>query len=182
MVNTAATLFQKQGYAATGWRQVIADSETPWGSQSHHFPDGKEELAVEAIERSGAIYAQLVRQVFASGHPADSMRSWSVLAGQVLEQSAWAEGCPVATVALELAHTCEPVGEACRDALRSWRAGIAAGLIAAGANASRADELAMVILASVEGALLLARVERSSDPLRLVGEDLASRLEVEFPR
>lgn len=182
MVNTAASLFQRQGYAATGWRQVIADSGTPWGSQSHHFPDGKEELAVEALGRSAATYEHLVRGAFGSGHPADALGGWAALAGQVLEESGWADGCPVATVALEIGHDCEPVGDACRDAFRSWRVAIAEGLIGAGASSARAEDLAVVILASIEGALVLARVERSAEPLRIVGEDLATRLDREFPR
>lgn len=182
MVNTAASLFQRQGYAATGWRQVIADSGTPWGSQSHHFPDGKEELAVEALGRSAATYEHLVRGAFGSGHPADAIGGWAALAGQVLEESGWADGCPVATVALEIGHDCEPVGDACRDAFRSWRVAIAEGLIEAGASSARAEDLAVVILASIEGALVLARVERSAEPLRIVGEDLALRFDREFPR
>ncbi|HEY4854618.1 MAG TPA: TetR/AcrR family transcriptional regulator, partial [Streptosporangiaceae bacterium] len=56
MVCSAARLLRRQGYAATGWRQVVADSATPWGSQAHHFPGGKEQLAAEAITLSGASY------------------------------------------------------------------------------------------------------------------------------
>lgn len=181
MVQTAATLFQRQGYAATGWRQVIAESETPWGSQSHHFPDGKQELAIEAIAHSGGAYETLVRQAFADAHPAEAIQLWVGLASHVLEASAWTDGCPIATVALELAHESEDVGKACKSVFLSWRLAMAEGIEAAGAEATRASELATIILASIEGALVLARAERSSQPLRIVGDDLARRLQFELP-
>lgn len=182
MVKTAASLFQTQGYAATGWRQVIAESKTPWGSQSHHFPDGKVELAVEAMTGAGAGYEHLVRQTFAGGHPADAILAWASMAGAVLEASDWKQGCPVATVALEQACNSEPIRVACRDVFASWKQAISDGVVAAGAEPERAAELATIILASIEGALVLARVDGSPEPLRIVGEDLASRLRAELPK
>src|SRR6266702_119544 len=96
MIRATARLMRRQGYAATGWRQVVADSATPWGSQFHHFPGGKEQLAAEAVA------------------------SWVELAAAELEASGWADGCPVATVALETAHTSAVLAGACRAALGSW--------------------------------------------------------------
>ena len=77
MLRTAAQLFRRQGYAATGWRQVVADSATPWGSQSHHFPGGKEQLAVEAIGRSAASYERLLRAAFDEATPGDARERFS---------------------------------------------------------------------------------------------------------
>ncbi len=182
MVGTAASLFQRQGYAATGWRQVIADSGTPWGSQSHHFPGGKEELAVAALTRSGAGYERLVRQAFESAHPADAIRAWASLAAEVLEASGWADGCPIATVALERAHESDALGDTCEQIFAGWQAAIADGLEAAGADPDRAGKLAMLTLCSIEGALLLARAARDGEPLIVVGEELAARFETEIPR
>ena len=113
MIATASTLLQRQGYAATGWRQVVNESETPWGSQSHHFPGGKEQLAVEALERSGVGYERLLRSAFEAADPVSALRLWVDAAAQQLVATDFAEGCPVATVALEMAHTSDAVGDAC---------------------------------------------------------------------
>ena len=182
MVRTAATLFQRQGYAATGWRQVVAESETPWGSQSHHFPGGKEELAVAAVSAAGGDYERLVRSAFGAGHPGDAIAMWVELAGQVLEAAGWADGCPIATVTLERAHESDAIADACASAYSSWREAIGVGLVNAGLEPDRAERLATVVLASIEGGLLLARAERSTAPLRIVGEELAARFETEIPR
>ncbi len=182
MVRTAASLLQRQGFAATGWRQVVAESGTPWGTQSHHFPGGKEELVVAALGRSGDDYERLVRATFERGAPADAIRAWAKLAAQVLESTGWADGCPVATVALEQAHESEKIGDACAVAFTSWRAAISDGLVAAGVEKRRAAPLAIMILASIEGALLLARAERDSGPLIVVGDELASLLDSEMAK
>ncbi len=182
MIDTAATLFQRQGYAATGWRQVVAESDTPWGSQAHHFPGGKEQLAAAALAHAGAGYERLVRQAFAREHPADAIRSWASLAGQVLAGTGWSDGCPVATVTLERAHESDAIGDVCHTVLASWQAAIADGLIAAGCENERAGRLATLALASIEGALVLARSERSPRPLDVIGDELAELFETAVPR
>src|SRR5215469_15865224 len=90
MIRTMATLFRRQGYAATGWRQVVAESGTPWGSQAHHFPGGKAQLAIEALGRAGGSYERLLRAAFADAHPADAVEMWCEVAAAQLAESGWA--------------------------------------------------------------------------------------------
>ena len=115
MIRATARLMRRQGYAATGWRQVVADSATPWGSQFHHFPGGKEQLAAEAVALAGRRYEQLLRAALGGRHPAEAVASWVELAAAELEASGWADGCPVATVALETAHTSAALAERARQ-------------------------------------------------------------------
>ena len=53
IIQTAAYLFQLQGYHATGLNQIIKESKSPRGSVYYHFPNGKEELAIEAVKYTG---------------------------------------------------------------------------------------------------------------------------------
>lgn len=181
MIRTAARLMRRQGYAATGWRQVVADSATPWGSQFHHFPGGKEQLAAEAIALAGRRYEQLLRAALHASHPADAVASWVELAAAELEASSWADGCPVATVTLETAHTSAVLAEACQAALGSWRAAITEAITARGIASADALRLATLVLAGIEGGLLLARAYRSSEPLRAAGDELAAILQARVP-
>ncbi|MGO9196141.1 MAG: TetR/AcrR family transcriptional regulator [Acidimicrobiales bacterium] len=176
MVRTTARLLRRQGYAATGWRQVVADSATPWGSQAHHFPGGKEQLAAEAISLSGSGYERLLRVALTDSHPADAVRNLVEVAATELESSGWANGCPVATVALETAHRSDALAEACGGALSKWRGTIARSLLEHGVAPVQAHALATLVLAGMEGGLVMARANRDAEPLRTVGEELAALL------
>jgi TetR/AcrR family transcriptional repressor of lmrAB and yxaGH operons len=181
MIRTTARLMRRQGYAATGWRQVIADSATPWGSQAHHFPGGKEQLAAEAVALAGHRYEQLLRAALDGRHPADAVAGWVELAAAELEASGWADGCPVATITLETAHASAALGDACQAALGSWRAAITEAIKARGTDSAEALQLATLVLAGMEGALLLARAYRSAEPLHAVGNELAALLRSRIP-
>ena len=50
MVFSAMQLFRRHGYNGTGFREVVAHSRTPRGSIYHHFPEGKAELGVDALD------------------------------------------------------------------------------------------------------------------------------------
>jgi TetR/AcrR family transcriptional repressor of lmrAB and yxaGH operons len=181
MLRTAGQLFRRQGYAATGWRQVIAESATPWGSQAHHFPGGKTQLATEAITRAGASYREMIRAAFANGHPADAIEMWAEAAAAQLAASGWADGCPVATVALETASRSDELANACASVFGSWREALAQAFERRGANRADAEALAALVLAGIEGALVLARAERNGLPLLLVGKQLATIVRERVP-
>ena len=176
MVRSAARLLRRQGYAATGWRQVVAESQTPWGSQAYHFPGGKEQLAAEAVALGGARYERLLRDGLSGVHPADFVAGWSQLAAAELEASGWADGCPVATVALETAHRSDALGAACGRALDGWRAALAEAIAARGPTGDEARRLATLVVAAIEGGLVLARATRTTEPLLTVGHELRALL------
>jgi TetR/AcrR family transcriptional repressor of lmrAB and yxaGH operons len=181
MIRTMSDLLRRQGYAATGWRRVVSESQTPWGSQSHHFPGGKEELAVEAITSAGAAYERLLRTALDGRHPADAVAGWAFVAAQQLEASGWSDGCPIATVALEKAHQSEALATACDQALASWRAALTDSFVARGVDETTARSLAVLVLAAIEGALLQARTSRNPEPLHIVGTELAALLRNRVP-
>jgi TetR/AcrR family transcriptional regulator, lmrAB and yxaGH operons repressor len=181
MVRTAARLLRRQGYAATGWRQIVADSQTPWGSQAHHFPGGKEQLASEAVALAGAHYERLLRSGLADTHPADFVSRWAELASVELESSGWADGCPVATIALETAHRSDALGDACASAFSGWETALTEAIVVRGGDGEEARRLATLVLAGIEGGLLLARTRRDAGPLRTVGHELAALLRTRVP-
>jgi TetR/AcrR family transcriptional regulator, lmrAB and yxaGH operons repressor len=182
MVGTAALLFQRHGYHAVGFRRIVEESGAPRGSIYHHFPGGKEQLGAEAVERSGAALLRTVEQVAAEADDVAGLLTGlgEVLAGW-LESSGFEAGCPVATVALECAPDVAAITEACRGVFRGWVDLLAAALRAEGWAEGEAGDLALTVVAAVEGALILARVERDVAPLRAVLRDLARRAAAPLP-
>lgn len=177
MVDSAVRLFQQQGYRATSWRTLVRASGTPWGSVQHHFPGGKEELGVATVTRAGVIVAELLQAVLASaGDPAAGVRDWFAAGAAALTASEFTEGCPVAPVALEMAHESPALAAACATALGSWVDAVADALRGAGIAETTAESLAVAVVSGYEGALILARAQRSTEPLERVGETLAAMM------
>jgi len=177
IVNASADLFRRQGYAATGVKQIVAAAQAPFGSVYHFFPGGKEQLGAEAIRTSGRLYEQLIPAVF---DPAPdivtAVRTFFELAGEHLEQTDYVDACPIATIALEISSTSETLRGACAEVFERWIEAGATRFEQAGLARRTARELTVAMLSLLEGAFVLARASRSSAPLETAGEVAAARV------
>ncbi|MFF3842583.1 TetR/AcrR family transcriptional regulator [Streptomyces sp. NPDC001930] len=169
MLDATQELVEAGGYHGAGLNQVIAASGAPRGSLYFHFPGGKDQLVGESVRRAGRTIGDALEDL------ADSSVSVAEFAdavlrhlGDRLEESGWRKGCPVATVALETAATNDPLQEVCSEVYTSWEEALRVRLV----GRPDADDLAVVILALVEGALLLARTHRSKEPLERVARQI----------
>jgi TetR/AcrR family transcriptional repressor of lmrAB and yxaGH operons len=181
MVEAAARLFRRQGYAATGWRQIVAESGAPWGSQAHFFPGGKEQLATEALRAEGERIRRETEISLSAAHPADMIVAWTRFASRELRASDWAAGCPIATATLETAHASDVLAGVCDNAFKSWIATFERALVDRGLSTGEARSLATMVVAGMEGALLMARAARKATPLTTVGRELAGSLRGRLP-
>ncbi len=177
MIETTAELLQQQGYHATGLSQIIEASGAPKGSLYFHFPGGKEELACAALAESGAAWRALLEQVIDGvDDPRAAIVAVCRALADELERSRFQNGCPIATVALEAAASSDAVQATCAEQYRIWQLLIERRLAALGVPERAAEDAATMVLAAIEGAMLLARTHRSREPLERVGRVLASLL------
>jgi AcrR family transcriptional regulator len=178
IVEASADLFRRQGYSATGVKQIVTAAQAPFGSLYHFFPGGKEQLGAEAIRVSGALYELLIPAVFdPAPDVVTGVRNFFNGAAEHLVETDYADACPIATVALEVSSSSEPLRQACADVFESW---IAAGVQRhedAGLDPEQARELMIAMLAALEGAFVLARALRSTEPLKIAGELTASAVQ-----
>jgi len=174
-VATTARLLQEQGYAATGVAQILEESGAPKGSFYFHFPDGKEQLAAEALRLAGAEIEQGLRQLAAAAaSPAELVTRFVDRQARALAASGYRRGCPIATVALEMADESPAIRVACREIFDGWIAVLAEAFTPQ--LGGRAREYAEELFMAVEGALLLSRVRRDTAPLQLTRDRLVSEL------
>ena len=167
MVGTAARLLATQGYHATGVAQVLEESASPRGSLYFHFPQGKEQMAQEAIRQLGLALGEAMRTKLE--RKPDVRRGLSSLLrmfGRQLEASAFQLGCPVATVALEAASAAPGLRRACDEVFTSWESYLAERLLKESPRRAEPERLARSILGILEGALLLSKTRASTEPLR----------------
>jgi TetR/AcrR family transcriptional repressor of lmrAB and yxaGH operons len=181
MLDTAADLFHSQGYHATGLTQLTTAGGAPKGSLYFHFPGGKEQLAAEAVRLSSERTGELLRAIVSDAPDVTTAIDRVVDAlANFLTESDFQRGCPLATVALDAAAESEPIREACADGYAAWHDILTGYLAGQGLGPERADELGTVVLAAVEGGLLLARTRRDVAPLRAVAAHLHTTLDREF--
>lgn len=170
ILTTAADLLRRKGYTGTGLQEVVDASEAPFGSIYHFFPDGKEQLGAEAIREGGKVYLHLIEAYFdPDGDLVAATRDFFRGAAEVLRASDYEDACPIATVALEVASASEPMRQASAEVFESWVSEAASRFRAAGLPAEAAREVTVVALELLEGAFLLCRAWRSTEPLESAG-------------
>lgn len=178
IVEAGADLLRVKGYTGTGVKEIAAAAGAPFGSLYHHFPGGKEQLGEEVIRWSGKMYAMIGPTVFGPAPDVvTGVRDFFAGAAEHLEETGWQDACPIATVALEVASTSEPLRVATADVFTSWIDGLAPLFAAEGVPEARARELAIAMIAGLEGAFVLARAWRSKEPLLVAGEVVARAVE-----
>jgi len=173
MVVGAAKVIAAGGVDAMSLRDLAVQAGVPLGSTYHHFPDGKAQLVDEAVRLVGGQVTDLIEEAQTQG----TETVLHVFAGRwrrILESSGYAAGCPVvaAAVATDPRHH-----EVAREVFADWHSAITRGLRDSGVPAERAGRLALTLVASIEGAVALARASQTSDPLDEVVAELNALIE-----
>ena len=163
-----------RGYAAVGMKDVVKASGAPIGSLYHHFPGGKVQIAREALSNAGVAYGLLIP---ALNDPHDDLgqavESLFAQAADDLAQTGFANMCPVASVAAEVADTVPELRDTTAAIFASWLDGGTAYFQSRGLPAAQARDVTVVLIGALEGAFMLARTLRSTEPLLATGRVLA---------
>ena len=178
MIAAAADLFRQRGYHATTFSDVVRESGAPRGSTYFHFPGGKAELAREAIARAGDEMEEMVDE--AARHaddPGSLVRALAQIIASRLERSGYQSGCAIATMVLELAPRDEEFSADFDSVFARWRAALVTRFEPLGLAPDRAAVLADLTISAIEGALVLSRAARSTEPFNTTTEALISAID-----
>lgn len=178
IVDKTMRLFSRRGYAAVGLNEIVEKSKAPKGSLYHYFPGGKEELAAAAMEHGAGIFLDTLAETLASeGGTAKAIRHFAGRLAGWMEGSRFRDGSPLTAVTVEMAGEAEAVRRACADGYAAWEAAFAVALEGEGLGAERARDLATWIVASMDGATVLARAKADATPIRVVMTQVAEAVE-----
>lgn len=164
MVASAAALIREHGAAATSIDDVLQHSGAPRGSAYYHFPGGRAQLVEEVVDLAGGAVAQLLAEA-GDASPVAVFDAFIAMWRTQLEDSDFRAGCPVLAVAIESNAAAPQLTVAAARAFDSWREALEAHFRRHGVARVRARRLSTMVVASVEGAVALCRVDRSSQPL-----------------
>jgi len=173
IVEATAALFMQQGYSASGLKSIADVGQATTGSLYHFFPGGKAELAAATLRYSGARYEELVTAIIdAAPDPVTAMRDCFAAAAELLRATDYVDACPIATVALEVASSNEPLRLVTAEIFDGWLRAATERFEAAGIPADRAQDLGTLFIAALEGGFLLSRAAKDATAMERLGRSV----------
>ena len=172
IVEAATVLFQLKGYHATGLNEILRESKAPKGSLYYYFPDGKEQLALEAVNLTKEFVEERIKgRLSKIEDPAESIKnSIEEMADLVYIQKdekialRSTKKVSINLIALETAATNETLRKACESAFNAWQDAYTQKLIDGGFSKEKAGSLGLVIQSMVEGAIIMSLTKKSDKP------------------
>ena len=171
MLISAAEVMRERGAAGVTIDEVLTRSGAPRGSVYYHFPDGRNQILAEALQYAGDAIAADIDEAAARGAKV-LMRKFVQFWERVLADSDFNAGCPVVAAAIGSADDEVRLTAEAGRIFAHWRTALTRAFVADGFLEPDADSLAVMSIATLEGAVVLCRSLRSSDPLRKVYEQL----------
>jgi len=168
LVEAARTLFWKHGYASTGIAQILKEADAGSGSLYYFFPT-KEDLLLAVLEwYQENLWPAVVQPVF--DRVSDPIeRIFGILDAyrRGLLMTNFQHGCPIGNLALELADSHPAARQLLAANFSGWRKAIEQCLTESAPKLPEALErgqLALFVLTTMEGAVMLARAYQDIEP------------------
>ena len=165
IVEEAATLIHERGVAGTTLEDVKVAAEVSGSQMYHYFPD-KDELVQAVIDHHTDGIVSRNRQVLGT---ADGVEAWRKMVIAAAKRTKAKGGCALGSLVGQLAETDPEARTLIASGFDQWAAAIGDGLRALQAEGKvpfnlDPDDLAITLLATLEGGLLLAQAQRSTHP------------------
>lgn len=167
MIKSTAYLLQKNGYAGTGMNDIIQHSGAPKGSIYYHFPDGKEQLAIEAVLWTKKNVTAFIKERLSQYEdPEESIQQFFLDSARRFEENNYFQGVPITAMVLETASTSEKLRKACQDVLDAWSKEFAKKLAANEYSEPEATRLGDTLNMMIQGALIMSLARQNAAPLK----------------
>ena len=171
LVRATSRLLRTQGYGATGLNQVMTEADAPKGSMYFHFPGGKVELAAAAVDRFAGATSRRMRR-YLDEHDSVRYATLATFGASIAhwEKTGYVEGCAGASVSVDAASAQDELAAATGRAFDLWTAMLAEALEAEGRPAGEAHNLGTLTIAALEGAIVMSKGSRTTEPLAATRE------------
>jgi len=177
-LQTASQLMEKQGYCGTGLNEILQKSGAPKGSLYYYFPDGKEQIASEVALRAGNIISGRIQE-----HTRDrldieqAIHDFLYTVARRMEETEFHTGSTITMVAMESVTQSERINLACREAYGMIIDAFKEVIMNSGMEEAKAAGIAEMIVAAVEGGIMLSRTYQSADYLRRIADHITQMLD-----
>lgn len=163
LVSSAVTLLRAHGADGFGMSALLTHSNVARRSMYQHFPSGKAALLREATAVAGKWVCAYLKAALAEHTTEDALELWADQWKAALTESDFALGCPLAAASLSAQEYPEAAAEAAKAFDRAASI-ISDALQREGADTQQARVRAGAVVSGIEGAILVARATRSTEP------------------
>ncbi|SCX30654.1 transcriptional regulator, TetR family [Mycolicibacterium fluoranthenivorans] len=171
MLVTAVDVLRERGAAGVTIDEVLARSGAPRGSVYYHFPQGRSQLLIEALNYAGDSLTEVIDAAADRGGIA-LVRQFVAFWERALAGSAYTAGCPVMAAAISSTEDDSVLATAAGEIFARWRDALSQTFRRDGFESAEAESLAVMCIAALEGAVVLCRSARTPEPLHQVGHQL----------
>lgn len=169
ILDAAVHLIQQRGVRSTSVDDVLKASGTG-KSQFYHYFGSKDLMVREVIAAQARGLPTDHEKILAGMRSIADVESWLEAMISAFDRGLYPNGCPIGTLASELASTNEEHRTKLAKTFEAWESALAKGIRSMRSRnilplEAEPESLAMFIVSSIEGAFLLAKTDRSSVPL-----------------
>lgn len=171
LIDAAHRLALRKGFDRTSVSEVIADAGVQRGSLYHYFP-GKDDLGLAVLERDRVAFMRMLDSTLSRpGDPAEVLKVFFNAALKKHRDTGFVGGCLWGNTALEMSDTNPAYAKLVTEVFDAWisklgsviQRGQAEGVYRTDVEA---DDLARLVVAGIEGGIMMARLTKSPRPLK----------------
>lgn len=172
-IDTASSLFANQGYHATGINEILKKSNAPKGSLYYYFPQGKEQLAQEALQKTAEKISTEILDVLAKAStPLEGLQQHLIYIAQKIEKDLFQPNVSISLIALETFSSNEIIRLECERTFQQIQNIYKNSFLKMDLHEKYADFLAMTMVMLTEGAITLSLTKKNTQPLHQLANNL----------
>jgi len=177
LIETATELFQQKGYKSVGVNEILKTCNITKGGLYHHFPNGKEELLISCLDAMNKEITTDIEDIFKQY--SSTKEAFHILLENLankFDQEGTITGYTFSSIVSEMALLSEAVQNSCSSLYTNIQKVYENRLKADGYSEEDAYSIALMMVASIEGALMLCLTQKSSNPLKIIARTLPQLL------
>lgn len=175
LVHTTIDLIRSRGVSGVVVTELLSRSGTARQSIYTHFPQGKNQLIEESARAAGSWISSMIEQL-CTAPPLDALQAFVDYWKSTIESSDYTAGCPIAAAAFG-GHEAPGALAAAGAVFEEWEQLLANNFRESNLDESLARSLATMVIAAIEGAIVMSVATRSTQPLDRVAQHLTRTLD-----
>lgn len=170
ILDEAKQVFHRKGFTATSVNDLLAATGTTKGNLYFHF-SGKEEVGLEVLRREQRKFLQFLDEALQGPTPGAGLDNFFRQALEKNRRRNFVGGCLFGNTALETSDTAQQFADVVKEVFAAWIDKVAqtiaqAQLAGQIRNDLPAEDLGELVVMTLEGGIMQARLHKSELPLK----------------